>query len=78
MQLDEKKIIRARDVLERGGITTIDGMATAQEGAAMMRSEKKRCLLVQKRHADDAWGIVVVQDFIKGVLVADRSTNSEL
>jgi CBS domain-containing protein len=68
---DKKVIIRAKDVMDNA--VYIDGMATAQEAAAKMRSEQTRCLLVQKRHVDDAWGIVVVQDFIKGVLVADRS-----
>lgn len=54
-------------------IMSIDGMATAQEAAAKMRSAHVRCLLVRKRHADDAWGIVAVQDLIKGVILADRS-----
>ena len=72
MVSDKKSIIRAEDVLEKS-VVFIDGMATAQEAAAKMRSERCRCLLVEKRHADDAWGIVVVQDFIKGVLVAGRS-----
>lgn len=72
MVSDKKSIVRAEEVLERS-VVFIDGMATAQEAAAKMRAEKCRCLLVQKRHADDAWGIVVVQDFIKGVLVAGRS-----
>lgn len=72
MVSDKKSIVRAEDVLERS-VVFIDGMATAQEAAAKMRAEKCRCLLVQKRHVDDAWGIVVVQDFIKGVLVAGRS-----
>lgn len=69
---DKTSIVRAEDVLEKS-VVFIDGMATAQDAAAKMRSEKCRCLLVEKRHADDAWGIVVVQDFIKGVLVAGRS-----
>lgn len=73
MAFDKEAIIRAKDVMEKGTVF-IDGMATAQEAAAKMRSEKTRCLLVQKRHDDDAWGIVVVQDFIKGVLVAGRSS----
>ncbi len=72
MQLDKKSIIRAKDVANKG-IVTIDGMATAQEAAALMRTEQTRYLLVEKRHEDDAWGMVVVQDFIKGVLVAGRS-----
>jgi CBS domain-containing protein len=72
MSPDEKSIIRAKDVMQKR-IVSIDGMATAQEAAALMRTEKKRCLLVKKRNADDAWGIVVIQDLIKGVLVAGRS-----
>ncbi len=65
-------IIRARDVMHKG-IITIDGMTTAREAAAKMRSEKVSSLLVEKRHDDDVWGIVVVQDFIKGVVIPGRS-----
>ena len=64
MTADSTSIIRARDVMQKG-IVSIDGMATAKEAAAKMRSEKVSYLLVNKRHDDDAWGIVVVQDFIK-------------
>ncbi len=55
------------------GIVTIDGMATARDAAAKMRSEKVSYLLVEKRHSDDAWGLVAVQDFVKGVIIAGRS-----
>ena len=65
-------IIRARDVMTKG-IVSIDGMATAREAAAKMRAEKVPALLVAKRDDDDAWGIVVVQDFVTGVLLAGRS-----
>ena len=75
MVTDNTSIIRARDVM-RKGIVSIDGMATAKEAAAEMRSEKVFCLLVKKRHVDDAWGIVVVQDFIKGVIIAGRSPDA--
>jgi CBS domain-containing protein len=57
----------------RKGLVTIDGMATAKEAAAKMRAEKVSYLLVDRRHPDDAWGIVVVQDFIKGVIIPGRS-----
>ena len=72
MTSDNTSIIRASDVM-RKDLVTIDGMATAREAAAKMRSENKRCLLVAKRHPDDAWGIIVVQDFIKGCIMAGRS-----
>ncbi len=73
MAPDNTSIIRARNVMRKGGIVSIDGMATAREAAAKMRSEKIACLLVKKRNIDDAWGIVVVQDFIKGVIIPGRS-----
>ena len=69
---DSTSIIRARDVMNKR-IVSIDGMATAKEAAAKMRSEKVSSLLVNKRHPDDAWGILVVQDFIKGAMIAGRS-----
>lgn len=72
MESDTSEIIRARDVMHTK-IVTIDGMATAREAAAKMRSEKVFSLLVKKRHADDAWGLVIVQDFIKGVIIPGRS-----
>ncbi len=72
MSADNNSIIRARDVMQKE-IASIDGMATAKDAAAQMRAKQVRCLLVEKRHPDDAWGIVVVQDFIKGVIMAGRA-----
>jgi len=73
MTPDSTSIIRARNVMRKGGIVSIDGMATAREAAAKMRSEKISYLLVKKRNIDDAWGIVVIQDFIKGIIIPGRS-----
>lgn len=69
---DKKPVVRAKDIMKKG-ILSIDGMATAKEAAEKMRSEKVASLLVNKRHADDAWGIVVIQDFIRGILIPGRS-----
>ncbi|MBA3017280.1 MAG: CBS domain-containing protein [Proteobacteria bacterium] len=75
MEPDSASIIRARDIMHKR-IVSIDGMATAREAAAKMRSENVPSLLVKKRHIDDAWGIVVVQDFIKGVIIPGRSPSA--
>lgn len=72
MSSDNTSIVRVRDVMQEK-VTFIDGMSTVQEAVAKMRSESLRCLLVEKRHPDDAWGIVAIQDFIKHVLLTDRS-----
>ena len=72
MVTDNIKIVRARDVMLKQ-ILPIDGMLTAREAADRMRSERVFSLLVKKRHANDAWGILVVQDLIKGVIIPGRS-----
>lgn len=75
MEPGSTTIIRARDVMTKG-IVSIDGMATAKEAAVKMRSEKTSYLLIDKRHADDAWAILVVQDFIREVITPGRSPSS--
>ncbi|MFP4658118.1 MAG: CBS domain-containing protein [Desulfonatronovibrionaceae bacterium] len=64
----KKPVIRARDIMYPK-VVSIDGMATAREAAEKMRAEKVPSLLVDKRHEDDEWGILVVQDFITEVII---------
>ena len=73
MNSDNTKVVRARDVMHKG-VTSIDGMATAKEAAAKMREQRVNDLLVEKRHPDDAWGIIVVQDLIRAVILPGRSS----
>ncbi|MEN8200542.1 MAG: CBS domain-containing protein [Thermodesulfobacteriota bacterium] len=74
MSVETPSVIRARDVMYKD-IVFIDGMATAGEAAALMRANRISMLLVNKRHEDDAWGIVVIQDFVKGVILPGRSAS---
>lgn len=72
METDKPRIIRVRDVMYKG-IISIDGMATTREAVRKMRENKVFSLLVNKRHQDDAWGIVVSQDIIRGAILPGRS-----
>jgi len=72
MEPDNTSIVRARDVMHKG-IVFIDGMATAREAVEKMRFGKVSSLIVNKRNVDDAWGIVLVQDFIKEIIIPGRS-----
>ena len=65
-------IVQAKDVMRRE-VVTIDGMATAREAIAKMRSENVTALLVDKRHQNDAWGIVTVPDLVREVIAPGRS-----
>lgn len=54
-------------------VVTIDGMATVREAVAKMRSENVTALLVDKRHANDAWGIVTIPDLVGKVISPGHS-----
>jgi len=63
----------ARDVMTKK-VVLIDGMATAKEAVEIMRREKVEALIVKKRYPQDACGIVMVHDFIKGVIIPDKTS----
>ena len=72
--MDKKRSFQsARDVMTKK-VVFIDGMATAKEAVEIMRKEKVEALIVNKRHPQDAYGIVIVHDFIKGVIIADKTS----
>src|SRR5210317_1101775 len=63
----------AKDVMTKK-VVFVDGMATAKEAVEIMRKEKVEALIIKKRHPQDAYGIVVVHDFIKGVIIPDKTS----
>ena len=72
--MDTKRSFQsAKDVMTKK-IVLVDGMATAKEAVEIMRQEKAEALIVKKRHEQDAYGIVSIQDFIKGVIISDKTS----
>jgi len=69
------QIIRARDVMQKE-VLCIEGMASAKEAAAKMRSSHAAELLVAKRNDDDAWGIITIMDLVKSVIVPGRDAEN--
>ena len=63
----------AKEVMKKKAVY-IDGMATAKEAVELMRKENVEVLIVNKRNEQDAYGIVIVHDFIKGVIIPDKTS----
>lgn len=61
----------ARDMMEKN-IVLIDGLATAKEAVEVMRKENVEWLIVKKRSEQDAYGMVAIQDLIRGVIIPQR------
>ncbi len=50
-------------------------MFNAKDAVEIMRKEKVESLIIKKRHPQDACGIVNVHDFIKGVIIQDKTSD---
>jgi len=72
--MDNKRNFQSAKNAMTKAIVFIDGMATAKEAVEIMRREKVEALLVKKRDPQDAFGIVLVHDFIKGVIIPDKTS----
>ncbi len=66
------RIVRVRDVM-RTGVDTIAGMATVREALQKLRHTDEQCLIVEKRHPDDEYGLLLISDIARHVLAKDRS-----
>jgi CBS domain-containing protein len=74
VNMDRKRSFQsAKDVMTKK-VVLVDGMATAKEAVEIMRKEKVESLIVKKRHPQDVCGIVNVHDFIKGVIIPDKTS----
>ena len=70
--MDRKKIVRVSDVMKRR-FDIVDGMTTVTEALHRMKHVDTKCVIVDKRHEDDEYGMVLIADIAKQVLAKDRA-----
>ncbi len=71
MMLHEK--ICVRDVMANSYVM-VDGLTTVQEGIMLAKKHQVKALVVDKRHPDDEYGIVLMNDIARKVLAQNRAT----
>jgi CBS domain-containing protein len=69
--VSERKIVRVRDVM-RPEFDTVDSMATIEQALDSMQYPDNKCLIVEKRHEDDEFGLLLISDVARKVLAQDR------
>lgn len=67
-------VIRVRDVM-KSEVDIMDGMRTVAEALNDMKFPDTRTIIVDKRHDDDEYGVVMFRDLAKRVLARDLSPN---
>ena len=69
-----KPVLRVRHVMKKG-VDIVDGMVTVNDALNQMKYPETRTLIVDKRHENDEYGVVMFRDIARGVLARDRSAN---
>lgn len=65
-------IVRVREVMKKD-VDIVDGMETVANALRQMKHPETRTLIVDKRHQDDEYGVVMFRDIAKRVLAPDLS-----
>ncbi len=68
----ERKVVRTRDVMT-DEFAIIDGLMTVKEALTIFQEKEARVLIIDKRHADDEYGLLLLSDVAKKVVAKDRS-----
>ena len=70
--MSTRQVIRVNEVMKTK-FDVIDGLTSVSEAMHTMRHVDTKCLLVDKRHDDDAFGMVLISDIARQVLAKDRA-----
>ena len=70
--MSEKNILRVSDVMNHEFLM-MDGLATVKEALREMKARNANFVLIEKRSADDEYGIVLASDIAKKVLAVNSS-----
>ncbi|OIO70980.1 MAG: histidine kinase [Zetaproteobacteria bacterium CG1_02_53_45] len=69
---EQTTLVTVKDVMKEN-YDLVEGIATVRQALEVMRYVETKCLIVDKRHEADEYGIVVISDIAREVLAANRS-----
>lgn len=70
--MSQRKLVRVRDVMKTT-FDRVDGVVTVTEALKCMKYPETRAIIVNKRDADDEFGMVLLSDIARHVLAKDRA-----
>jgi len=70
--MSEKVLIRVSDIMKKK-FDLVDGITTVSEALDKIKHVENKSLIVDKRHDDDEYGIVLLADIARYVLAKDRA-----
>ena len=70
--MSERKVVRVKDVMAQD-YAMVDGRLTIKDAIRIYKEQKVSALLVNKRHDNDEYGILLLSDIAKKVLAQDKA-----
>jgi predicted transcriptional regulator len=67
------KLVQVKDAMTTNNYQFADGMMTVAEGIKLAKQFNVSALIINKRHEQDEYGLVMLADIAKEVLAKDRS-----
>ncbi len=70
--MSDRKVVRVRDVMKTQ-FDMVDGMTTVADALKTMKHVDTKSLIIDKRHDDDEYGMLLISDIARKVLAKDRA-----
>lgn len=70
--MNQETIVRVSDVMKKG-FDLVEGLTSVEDALSKMKHFDTKCLIVNKRHENDEYGIVLIADIAREVLAKDRA-----
>lgn len=70
--MSDRPLVRVRDVMKTD-FDLVDGMTTVADALRNMQHLENKALIVDKRHQDDEYGMLLISDIARKVLAKDRA-----
>ena len=70
--MSDRKVVRVRDVM-KNQFDMVDGMTTVADALKAMKHVDTKSLIIDKRHDDDEYGMLLISDIARKVLAKDRA-----
>lgn len=67
-----RPIIRVNEVMKKE-FDTVDGLDTIESALKKMKYVSTKCVVVNKRHENDEYGILLISDIARKVLASDKA-----
>jgi CBS domain-containing protein len=70
--MTDRKVVRVHDVMKTK-FDMVDGMTTVADALKTMKHVDTKTLIIDKRHDDDEYGMLLISDIARKVLAKDRA-----